>query len=665
MEYASTALDIAKEIHALVEKHSKNKKNLLRVSVRLVDDIQRLEDLRKGQVREHLAELDKDITSLQSDLEDLSLECKKIYKQKPGMLGSVKHFVKTRITNVDDIAEQIEEIQKQSDRIYNRFHATNVVAARIEISAIAPLLMAELGPLVQGVQQTLDAHVATSQNDLTQAGALFGADTMTLPQKKEAYHMASQELEAADEKSAEFRIISLKVKAFEAALNTNLSLLRKLKVSLPESHVATAEGAYYCNLKDPVTNRANAVQETYMLLGIFRDESTHMPMTEWLGRANKLVYTLLHSLGLRSEAFRMSTVCMTISQYLANQYPLVFQSELATSLNTSAMSLAAVGKHREALKASQESVDIRRELAKDSPKVFRPDLAMSLNNLSNRLSDVGQHQKALDSIQESVEIYRGLAKDSPEVFRPDLAMSLANLSIQLSDINQHQKALDVIQESLEIYRELAKDSPEVFRPDLAMSLNNLSNQLSGAGQHQKALDVIQESVGIFRELAKDSPEIFRPDLAVSLSSLSSRLYEVGQHQKALYFIQESVGIRRELAKNSPEVFRPDLALSLTNLTIQLSYSGQHQKALDAIQESVGIRRERAKDSPEVFRCALGESLYTYGSNLEKAGQLLKAKECLKESIEILQEYIEVCPGKVKRPFDRAVFLMERLESEGN
>ena len=93
-------------------------------------------------------------------------------------------------------------------------------------------------------------------------------------------------------------------------------------------------------------------------------------------------------------------------------------------------------RREEALDAIEEAVDILRKQATKHSVVFNPDLAVSLNNLANRLSDMGRREEALDVIQQAVEMQEKLETESPAAF----ALSLNNSAVYLSDMGRLDEA---------------------------------------------------------------------------------------------------------------------------------------------------------------------------------------------------------------------------------
>ena len=65
------------------------------------------------------------------------------------------------------------------------------------------------------------------------------------------------------------------------------------------------------------------------------------------------------------------------------------------------------------LEASRESVDVCRRLAEEWPAVFNEDLAESLMCLSRLLSDCGRPEPQPSVIQEAVDLYRRPVADEP------------------------------------------------------------------------------------------------------------------------------------------------------------------------------------------------------------------------------------------------------------
>jgi tetratricopeptide (TPR) repeat protein len=86
--------------------------------------------------------------------------------------------------------------------------------------------------------------------------------------------------------------------------------------------------------------------------------------------------------------------------------PEAFEPDLATSLNTHAATLSALGRREEAEATAREAVGLRRKLAAARPEAFEPYLAGSLNIHANTLSDLGRRENALQASDEAVRLLR-------------------------------------------------------------------------------------------------------------------------------------------------------------------------------------------------------------------------------------------------------------------
>ncbi|THH07829.1 hypothetical protein EW145_g3112 [Phellinidium pouzarii] len=401
------------EIKEIKEGHIKNKKSVYRASVRLLDDIENLETLRKGRISDSLPELDKDIVSLQrrSNLQELLADLEKIYEKKSGIKGALKK-VKTQLLDVDDLEKQIEDIRRQADRAYTRFLAVNGIHNTLSIGKVVAQ-NSETFTIVSNLQKVINTQVSNAKTNPALAGALFGVDSMTTYEKKRALHNAELELtDAEKEKKRDFDFITLKVKALRKAHMEDNPIFSAAKRTVPpmDGHSFRSTFIFRPNVDRVNADRSNAIQETLELLNIIRTPNSDTPAISWFKRATNLLSILEGSLGLKAEALELSQICYSLVKTLSQEHPKFFLGELSLSLHNLSSQLSSSGQHQEALQAIQEALQIRKQFAEKSPEVYVLDLAKSLNNLSNQLSSHGQYQEALQASQEA-EMLKGRSPD--------------------------------------------------------------------------------------------------------------------------------------------------------------------------------------------------------------------------------------------------------------
>lgn len=279
--------------------------------------------------------------------------------------------------------------------------------------------------------------------------------------------------------------------------------------------------------------------------------------------------------------------CGTPLQQVNSNDP-VQLAEHASRLNNQAVRLRQSGDRDAALEMAKDAVSLYRLLAHDNPVIFEPNLAKSLNTLSNTLWDRSDHNGALEAVMEAVRINRRLVKAKPDAFEKDLAVSLNNLAISLSLTNDMVGALAAAKEAVAIRRNLAAVNPTVFEPVLASSLTNIGNRFNQTGDHIGALEASKEAVGIYRRLVKTNPAAFEPELAASLNNLAISLSLTGDYPGALLEAFAAVTIRRRLAAANPAAFEHLLAESSSNLALRLSETGDDLAAYLAAKEALEL-----------------------------------------------------------------------------
>ncbi|WP_067461166.1 tetratricopeptide repeat protein [Actinomadura macra] len=386
----------------------------------------------------------------------------------------------------------------------------------------------------------------------------------------------------------------------------------------------------------------------------------------------------LGRLGRHEQGLQRLTESVDVMRRLAAEHPVIFESQLVSTLNAQSLALADLGRREESLAVVQEAVALYRRqsdadpptlagllnnlsarlsdmgrsaeglaaaeeavaLYQAQPESHLPSLAAGLHNHSRRLGELGRDAEGAESAAEAVRIQRGLAEANPGAFEAGLAGSLDNLSVRLGNAGRLEEALAAVEEAIRIHRRLADLRPDAYLPDLAAALNNHSLLLGEQERFNEGLAAVEEATDIYRGLAAVNPDAYLPDLAVALSNLSRRLWNLGDGDAGLAMIEEAVALRRRLAAMNAEAFHGDLAETLENLALQLNELGRFDEAVSSGAEAVDILRGNAADRP-----GLAASLDILATILGQAGRLEEATEVSAETVAINRDLAASEPAR--------------------
>ena len=73
-------------------------------------------------------------------------------------------------------------------------------------------------------------------------------------------------------------------------------------------------------------------------------------------------------------------------------------------------------------------LEIRRDLARKNPIVFNDDLAATLNSIAYLFREQKRFEDSENAYQEALEIRRDLANKNPEIFKDDLDKTLKDIA---------------------------------------------------------------------------------------------------------------------------------------------------------------------------------------------------------------------------------------------
>lgn len=236
---------------------------------------------------------------------------------------------------------------------------------------------------------------------------------------------------------------------------------------------------------------------------------------------------------------------------LSKSSPIIYMSEVATTLDNMGTLHLNVGKYKDAELEYREALEIRRKLAESSPEFYLPEVASTLNNLGNLYRYTLKYDESEKNYKEALGIRLRLAESNPA----KLAATLNNLGLLYNDEKKYEEAEKKYKEALKIFSRMTESNPEVYIPDMAMTLNNLGNIYIVTNKLVEAEKEYKEALEKYRELAKVSHEVYWPDVAMTLFNFALLKYGQGKLSEAVLMAQESLEKYQTMAKLNPDTFK--------------------------------------------------------------------------------------------------------------
>jgi serine/threonine-protein kinase len=321
-----------------------------------------------------------------------------------------------------------------------------------------------------------------------------------------------------------------------------------------------------------------AVEKSVELFQGIGDDSPNLA-TALLRLAN-LEYRL-SNFEAAAEAARQS-LDLNINQY-GDDHP-----EVASVMNTLAMSLEEIGEKEEAYEMYYRIIDIRRG---------QPDqgsnLAVNLNNLAILLQEDGRLDEADVLFREAV----GLIDEVLGEQHPFMAYTLNGYSGVHQDRGEYDQAEADLRRALEIGR--AVFPPE--HPFIAVVLHNLGGLFDAMEAYDDAVDYYNRGL----ELRQQTLPPAHPDIAISMEAIGGVLVKAGQPEEAEPVLRDALAIQTEsYAEGDPRIARVESILARS-----LLYQGNRAEARQLLEKSLPVLEEEL-GSDNIFTERAKEDLST-------------------------------------------------------
>ncbi|AKB31912.1 hypothetical protein MSSIH_1222 [Methanosarcina siciliae HI350] len=361
--------------------------------------------------------------------------------------------------------------------------------------------------------------------------------------------------------------------------------------------------------------------------------------------------TLLKNMGRLEEAKEKYEKALQMRQKLLETNPkkTEYQSNVAMTLNNLGTLLKNMGRIEEAKKMYEEALEKREKLLKKYQKnlAYQSDVATTLNNLGNLLSDMGRIEEAKQRYEEALEKREKLLNKDPKnlTYQSDVATTLNNLGILLKNMGSIEDAKERYKEALEIREKLLNKDPEnvVYQSEVAMTLNNLGTLYSDVENIQEAKEKYEKSLQIRQKLLATDTEnvVYQSEVAMTLNNLGVLLKNMENIEEAQQRYENALEIYEKLLKTDPEnvAYQAHVGGMLNNIGNLLSDMGSIEEAKQTYEKALEMREKLLKTDPEnvTYQSYVGTTFNNLGNLLSDMGSIEEAKQTYEKALEIYTE----------------------------
>ncbi|KAL5525486.1 hypothetical protein ACEPAG_6822 [Sanghuangporus baumii] len=655
MDIATTAVDAAKQIYETLSLIRENKESCMQLSFQLMNEIQSLEELRKGMVSDALPDLDSQIASLASDLGDLLYTCKKFYKIKPGFRGKIKYFVNTKV-DPWSIEKKLKEVEKKAGKAYTLFFVG------LAISCHSRNALTGSQTLAHGREQICLAEIkeGVMKNDesINQLKQSLGNTLQARPDQSESFNLF-----AADDRYREDRMSQEETLVLESAdgqqedsyLSCGPSAPRNIAVSLPIGEQSADQHLFEAKRTPKLKITINeAIQEMLSLLRNLHNPKLQTPLSQWVLKAISLSSTLCSPLGLVSESIQLSEMCLSVLLPETEKNPEVFQLLLAKAFIVYAEGLETNEQQEEGLDKLHEALSIYRQLAEREPDTYSPDLASTLDVTSEALMSLGRNEKAADLSTEAVSIMKDAAEKNPGKYESELARLLRNQGYAFSYCKMLPEAANARRQLVNVLEELARQEPETYTPYLPGALKNLFVSLRRLDRCQDALRVLKREVEVRQRVSRNDLIEHTCKFSERFMCLATKLAMQGHLDDAYDACEEVAKLRDGLEDDSPNAHGCALVDTYDELSERL---GRHEQAVTLAQKSVNLRSELLDGNSE-RAFSLVKSVCNLATRLSGVSRTGEALSKVNVAI-VMCDGFKRCDLQIFEPLLASCFVLER------
>ncbi|KAJ7438345.1 hypothetical protein FB451DRAFT_166695 [Mycena latifolia] len=177
--------------------------------------------------------------------------------------------------------------------------------------------------------------------------------------------------------------------------------------------------------------------------------------------------------------------------------------------------LSAVNRHEDAVRVNQEAVELYEKVAEPTVEM-ELEYASTLNSLAASLRAVGHYEDGLQAQEQGDSIYRRLGETNPS----DTARSIHSHAVDYRTIGLHEDALRGEESAIELYRKVVPTEPALIR-DLAEALKLCGEDLRALGREEDAAHTDAELLAL-RSMPSEGGPSSAADTSVESQSLLAK-----------------------------------------------------------------------------------------------------------------------------------------------
>eukprot|EP00058_Branchiostoma_floridae_P003095 XP_002588583.1 hypothetical protein BRAFLDRAFT_107532 [Branchiostoma floridae] len=270
----------------------------------------------------------------------------------------------------------------------------------------------------------------------------------------------------------------------------------------------------------------------------------------------------------------------TLHSYLSKYGKNTAHSDVASSLDTLAFALGALGNHKKAIRYYEQSLQMKRSIYGED--TAHPDIALSLKNFGDACGNLGDHRQAISYHEQALQMTQNIHGE--DTAHPDITATLNSLGAAWSYLGDHRKAISYYEQSLQMTRSIY--GVDTAHNDIAASLNNLGSTWRDLGDHRKAVSYYEQSLQMRRSMYGEGTT--HPDIASSLNNLGAAWGDLDDHRKAVSYYEQSLKMNRSIYGEGN--VHPAIASLLNNLGTTWGALGDHRNAVSYYEHALQMRR---------------------------------------------------------------------------
>ena len=301
-------------------------------------------------------------------------------------------------------------------------------------------------------------------------------------------------------------------------------------------------------------------------------------------------------------------------QQLVKEASTVYESGVATTLNSLGTLYWSSQRFEESEKVCKEALEIRQRLANEHPNIYSQDVANTLYNLGVSYYQAQRYEESEGVSKSALEIQKKLVYENPQdnEYEHELAKTLNNLGLIYLFTQRFEDSENAYKHALEINQRLAEIDTQLYEPVLAMTLNNLGNLYWNTQNYKESEKNYAMALEIRRRLVEDNPHAYEPYFAGTLDNLGNVYRSTQRFKESEESMLEALKIRQRLAESNPQAYEPVLAMTQCNLGLLYNDMRRFEESEALMLEAVKTYETLVKTNPQAYEYYLTVTLINLG-----------------------------------------------------